>query len=63
VEVGIAISHVLDSPDTWPEIDPGFRKYRLNRFPCALIYRKLTPRLIEIVSMFDLRRRPGSWKR
>lgn len=25
VEVGLAISRVLDCPDTWPEIDPGFR--------------------------------------
>ncbi len=59
VEVGLAIGRVLDSPDLWPEIDPGFRKYRLNRFPCVLIYRKPTPRLIEIVSVFDLRRNRG----
>ena len=63
VEVGIAISRVLESPDTWPEIELGLPKYRLRRFPFALIYRRITVQLVEVVAVFDLRRRPGPWRR
>ena len=62
VDVGFAIARVLDAPDTWPEIEPGFRRYRLDRFPYALIYRSGPSRPVEIVAVFDLRREPGSWR-
>jgi len=62
VDVGLAIARVLDGPKRWGEIEAGFRKYRMNRFPFALIYRIPAPNLVEIVSVFDQRRRPGSWR-
>jgi plasmid stabilization system protein ParE len=61
VEVGIGIAKVLDAPNMWPEIEEGFRRYRIDRFPYALVYRIIEARNVEIVSVFDLRRRPGSW--
>jgi hypothetical protein len=63
VEVGFSIAQVLDAPQRWSEIDPGFRKYRMNRFPFALIYRIPQAQLVEIVSVFDQRREPGSWRK
>jgi hypothetical protein len=63
VEVGLALSKVLAAPNTWPEIEPGFHRYRLSRFPYGVFYRVLNPRLGEIVAIFDLRAEPGSWRR
>ena len=63
VDVGLGIAKVLDAPNRWPVIETGFRRYRLNRFPYGLIYRIVTTDLVEIVAVFDLRRRPGSWQR
>jgi hypothetical protein len=63
VEIGLALSKILDAPDSWLEILPGFRRYRLDRFPYGVIYRKLNPKLIETVAIFDLRAEPDSWQR
>jgi toxin ParE1/3/4 len=62
VDVGLALARVLEAPQRWPEIDAGIRRYRLDRFPYALIYRTLAPQTIDIIAVFDLRRRPGSWR-
>ena len=63
VDVGLALAHVLEAPRRWPEIEPEIRRFRLDRFPYALIYRIQTPQTVEIIAVFDLRRRPGSWRR
>jgi plasmid stabilization system protein ParE len=63
VDVGLGLAHVLEAPRRWPELEPGIRRFRLDRFPYALIYRFLPPQTVEIVAVFDLRRRPGSWHR
>jgi plasmid stabilization system protein ParE len=62
VDVGLAIAQVLDAPRRWPELEPGIRRYRLDRFPYAVIYRTSFPQWTEIIAVFDLRRRPGSWR-
>jgi hypothetical protein len=62
IDVGLSLARVIESPTTWPEIDPGFRRYRLDRFPFALVYRIVGSRVIEIIAVFDLRSRPGSWR-
>ena len=62
LEVGLGLSKVLERPSSWPEIAPGFHKYSLDRFPCALIYRILSPKHLEIVAVHDLRSRPDSWR-
>jgi hypothetical protein len=55
VDVGLGIARILDAPRRWPELEPGIRKYNLDRIGRA--------QSIEIISVFDLRRHPGSWKR
>lgn len=62
VEVGISISRVLESPSRWPEIVPAVRKYRLDRFPYAILYRVSGADQVEVIAVFDLRRHPDSWK-
>jgi toxin ParE1/3/4 len=63
VEVGIGIAKVLEAPERWPLVEPGTRKYRIDRFPFGIFYRVPDHRTIEIVAIFDLRRKPGSWRR
>ena len=62
IEVGIGIARVVDAPLRWPELEPGVRKYRLDRFPYALIYLVPDARHVDIVAVFDLRSRPGGWR-
>jgi plasmid stabilization system protein ParE len=63
VDVGLGLARLLEAPPRWPELEPGIRRYRLDRFPYGLIYRIPSARMVEIVAVFDLRRRPGSWRR
>jgi plasmid stabilization system protein ParE len=62
-EVESALARVLEAPRRWPEIEHGIRRYRLDRFPYAVIYRTPSKQTVEIIAVFDLRRRPGSWRR
>jgi plasmid stabilization system protein ParE len=62
VEVGIAISRVLEAPHRWPELAPAVHKYRLDRFPYAIIYRVPRTDQVEVIAVFNLRRQPDSWK-
>ena len=62
VEVGLALAKVLEAPQRWPEIEDGVRRCQLSRFPYGLIYRVASAQLVEVIAIFDLRRRPGSWK-
>jgi hypothetical protein len=61
VDIGVAISRVLEAPDRWPEIEPGIRRYRLDRFPYALIYHPRPPHSLDIIAVLDLRRDLGDW--
>ena len=61
VEVGVGIARILDDPARWPEVERGIRKYRLDRFPYGIFYRAAGAQDVEIIAVFDLRRRPGSW--
>ena len=62
IEVGIGIAHVLMAPSRWPEVEPGVRKYRIDRFPYGIFYR-VAAQHIDVIAVFDLRRAPGSWRR
>lgn len=63
VEVGRALSTIAEAPHRWPEIEPGVRKFRLARFPYAILYEASSSKRVTVVAVFDLRRQPGSWKR
>lgn len=61
-DLELALSRVLEAPNRWPELEPGVRRYRFDRFPYALIYRMPAGDMVEIVAVFHLHRRPGSWR-
>ena len=62
VDFGLALGRVLEAPQRWPELETGIRRFRLDRFPYALIYRIIPVQIVEIVAVFDLRRQPGTWR-
>jgi plasmid stabilization system protein ParE len=62
VDVGLALARVLEAPGRWPEMEPGIRRFRLDRFPYALIYRIASSQTVDIIAVFDLRRKPGTWR-
>ena len=60
-ELGRAVGIIAKAPQRWPEGMGGTRKFLLQRFPFALVYRELTS-VIQIVAIAHGRRRPGYWK-
>jgi hypothetical protein len=61
-EVHRGIATILEAPNRWAEIEPGRRKYRIDRFPYGLLYHLENPDLLEIDVLMDLRRKPGYWR-
>ncbi len=61
-DIEAGLGRVLDAPPRWPELEPGIRRYRLDRFPYALIYRVASLDMVEIVAVFHLHRKPGAWR-
>jgi|SRR3954470_17789533 toxin ParE1/3/4 len=62
VELGMGIARVLEAPARWPEVEPGTRKYRIDRFPFGIFYRVPDAATVEIVAVFNLIRKPGTWR-
>ena len=52
---------IAEAPNRWPELEPGFRRYRLAMFKYCIIYRVVVDRA-EVVAVWHLARRPGSWR-
>lgn len=48
-------------PQTWPDHVHGTRKFVLQRFPCAVIYREKES-AVQILAVAHGHRRPGYWK-
>ncbi len=60
-EVDRAVALVVESPARWPSGEHGTRKFVLNRFPFAVVYReKLTS--IRILAVAHGHRNPEYWK-
>ncbi len=60
-EVDRAIELVVESPRRWPLHERVTRKFVLQRFPFAIIYRE-TKHSIQILAVAHGHRRPGYWK-
>ncbi len=61
-EMDRAVELVVQSPGRWPRGDHGTRKFVLQRFPFAVIYRE-TETAIQVVAIAHGHRRPGYWKK
>jgi plasmid stabilization system protein ParE len=60
-EVDRAIDLVSTSPRRWPAGERGARKFVLQRFPYAIIYRERESS-VQILAVAHGHRRPGYWK-
>jgi plasmid stabilization system protein ParE len=59
--VADAAKRIRENPEFWAFYARPVRSYRVSPFPYRLLYREL-PDCIQIVAVFHLSRRPGSWK-
>ena len=60
-ELDRAIDLVIASPGRWPSGEHGTRKFVLQRFPFAIIYRQKET-AVQVLAIAHGRRRPGYWK-
>jgi len=61
MDVTAGVHQIAGHPLRWPEIEPGFRRYRTHKFKYSLIYR-IRNNQAEIVSVWHWARRPGAWR-
>lgn len=55
------IDMIVDAPSRWPAGSHGTRRFLLQRFPFAIVYREL-PAAIQVLAIAHARRKPGYWK-
>ncbi len=60
-EVERAVASIADAPERFPAGTSGTRRFLLQRFPFAVVYREL-PSVIQVLAVAHARRRPGYWK-
>jgi hypothetical protein len=60
-EVRRAYDVVSVTPNRWPSVGRGARRYRLDRFPYGVVYVPANDTVL-IVSVMHLSRRPGYWR-
>ena len=51
---------IQENPLRWPLHRAGVRRYRLKRFPFAILYRPSAESLV-VIAVMHLSRRPGYW--
>jgi len=56
-----AIRRIDQAPERWPPLTERTRRFRLRRFPYAVIY-AILPDRISVVAVAHDKRRPGYWK-
>jgi len=60
-EIDDAIEKIARSPERWPVAYGNTRRYLLQRFPYAVVYREF-PEIIQVLAIAHGRRRAGYWK-
>ena len=60
-EVDRAIDLVIASPGRWPRSERGTRKFVMQRFPFAIVYREKET-VVQVLAVAHGHRRPGYWK-
>jgi plasmid stabilization system protein ParE len=57
------IAAIAETPEQFPEIEPGIRiRLVLHRFPYAVLYRAVGDE-VQVVAVMHMHRRPGYWRR
>ena len=52
---------IVEAPHRWPAGNYGTRRFILQRFPFAIVYRE-PPAAIQVLAVAHARRKPGYWK-
>jgi plasmid stabilization system protein ParE len=52
---------IVEAPHRWLAGSHGTRRFLLQRFPFAIVYREL-PAAIQVVAIAHAHRKPGYWK-
>ena len=52
---------IVEAPHRWPASSHDTRRFILQRFPFAIVYREL-PAAIQVLAIAHARRKPGYWK-
>jgi plasmid stabilization system protein ParE len=52
---------IAEAPHRWLAGSHGTRRFLLQRFPFAIVYREL-PTTIQVLAIAHARRKPGYWK-
>ena len=60
-EVDRGVALIVESPARWPSGEHGTRKFVLNRFPFAVIYREKLA-TVQILAIAHGHRNPDYWK-
>ena len=55
------IDMIVEAPQRWPTGSNGTRRFLLQKFPFAIVYREL-PAIIQMVAIAHTRRKPGYWR-
>jgi toxin ParE1/3/4 len=61
-EIDNAIELITASPRRWPSAEPGARKFVLQRFPYAIVYRERILD-VQVLAIAHGHRRPEYWKK
>ncbi|HKR26044.1 MAG TPA: type II toxin-antitoxin system RelE/ParE family toxin [Acidobacteriaceae bacterium] len=59
-EIDSAINLIVQSPARWPSGKHGTRRFILQRFPFALVYRVIGAQ-VQVLAAAHAHRRPGYW--
>jgi toxin ParE1/3/4 len=60
-ELNRAIGMMAEAPQRWPASTYDTRKFLLQRFPFAVVYREF-PSMVQVLAIAHGHRRPGYWK-
>ena len=62
LEFDRALDLVIKTPGRWPVGDLATRRFALQRFPFAVVYRE-TEESVQVLAIAHKHRRPGYWKK
>lgn len=57
-----AVQKIRNHADRWPTHMHGTQRFRLRRFPYAIVYLQETKETIWVVAIAHQRRKPGYWQ-
>jgi plasmid stabilization system protein ParE len=60
-EIGRVLERVQESPQQFPEIEPGVRRALLDRFPYAAYFAD-DETVVTVLAVYHLHRHPDAWK-